>query len=39
MSKKKLIDLDKSIQEKNFWKNRDEAEKILKKKKKLRFFN
>ncbi len=34
---KKLIDLDKAIQAKNFWNNRDEAEKILKKKKNLDF--
>ena len=31
--KKKLIDLNKDIQAKNFWNNRDEAEKKLKKKK------
>ena len=34
---KKLIDLDKAIQAKNFWNNRDQAEKILKKKKNLDF--
>ena len=31
--KKKLIDLDQEIQAKNFWNNREEAEKVLKKKK------
>ena len=31
--KKKLIDLDQAIQAKNFWNNREEAEKVLKKKK------
>jgi len=35
--KKKIIDLDTAIQEKNFWNNRDEAEKILKKKKNFDF--
>ena len=30
---KKLINLDQTIQEPNFWNNRDEAEKILKEKK------
>ena len=34
---KKLIDLDRAIQEKNFWNNKDEAEKILKKKKSYDF--
>ncbi len=34
---KKLAGLDKSIQEKNFWNNRNEAEKILKKKKNYNF--
>ena len=34
---KKLNDLDKLIQEKNFWNNRNEAEKILKKKKNYDF--
>ena len=33
----KLTDLDRAIQEKNFWNNRDEAEKILKKKKNYDF--
>ena len=33
--KKKLIVLDQAIQAKNFWNNREEAEKVLKKKKKL----
>ena len=31
--KKKLIDLDQAIQSKNFWNNREKAEKALKKKK------
>ena len=31
--KKKLIDLDQAIQAKNFWNSREEAEKVLKKKK------
>jgi len=34
---KKLVDLNKAIQAKNFWHNRDEAEKILKKKKNYDF--
>ena len=34
---KKLIDLDRAIQETNFWNNKDEAEKILKKKKSYDF--
>ncbi len=33
----KLTDLDRAIQEKDFWNNRDEAEKILKKKKNYDF--
>ena len=36
-SEKKLFDLDTAIQEKNFWNNKDEAEKILKKKKSYDF--
>ena len=35
--KKKLIDLDKAIQAPNFWNNKQEAEKILKKKKNYDF--
>ena len=34
---KKLVDLDKLIQAKNFWNNKHEAEKVLKKKKKYDF--
>ena len=34
---KKLIDLDRAIQETNFWNDKDEAEKILKKKKSYDF--
>ena len=33
----KITDLDRAIQEKDFWNNRDEAEKILKKKKNYDF--
>ena len=33
----KLTDLDRATQEKDFWNNRDEAEKILKKKKNYDF--